>query len=122
MRRPRKDEAREHRISTAIIVDAYNEQERATGWYYYLEDHLGFPFRAKCVARRMISPLRVGEESEVLGMGPVDECEREMFVTIRREDEGLAVPLSQLKAITADNATREAVEDWRYWVNMGYEF
>jgi hypothetical protein len=27
------DEAREHRISMEIVVDAYDEQERAIGWY-----------------------------------------------------------------------------------------
>lgn len=36
---------------------------------------------------------------------------------------GLGVPLSQLKpGGDADPATRQAVEDWLYWVKMGYEF
>jgi hypothetical protein len=35
----------------------------------------------------------------------------------------LAVPLSQLKPINAaDEQTKQAVEDWHYWVKMGYEF
>ncbi|MDX2255539.1 MAG: calcium-binding protein, partial [Pseudanabaenaceae cyanobacterium bins.39] len=35
---PRKetDPIREHRIDYEIIVDAYDEAERAMGWYYYL--------------------------------------------------------------------------------------
>ena len=48
------------------VVDAYDEEGRATGWYYYLEEKLTFPFNAKCISRRMISPLLVGEEVEVL--------------------------------------------------------
>ena len=47
----------------------------------------------------------------------------EMFVTIRWERGGLAVPLSQLKPVRdTDAQTKQAVEDWRYWVEMGYEF
>lgn len=116
------DEAREHRIIMEIIVDAYGAEEQSMGWYCYLEDVLSFPFLANCVARRAISPLRIGDEVEVVGMAPESECEHEMFVMIRWEKEGLAVPLSQLKAIAADAKTNEAVEDWHYWVNMGYEF
>ena len=34
-----------------------------------------------------------------------------------------AVPLAQLKpGADADDATRQAVEDWLYWVEQGYEF
>jgi hypothetical protein len=93
------------------------------GWYYYLQDHLCSPFTATCIAKRAISPLRVKDEVEVIGMPGEDECEHEMFVTIRWEKEGLAVPLSQLKPIAAtDNGTQQAVEDWHYWVKMGYQF
>lgn len=118
----KENKDREHRIHIDIIVDAYDEQERAMGWYYYLEDKLRFPLLARCVAKRAISPLQVGDEVELIGMAPEDECEREMFVTIRWGREGLAVPLSQLQVIHADDQTKEAVEDWHYWVNRGYEF
>lgn len=117
-----KDEAREYRIDMEVVVDAYDEVERALGWYYYLDEKLNFPFLARCIAKRAISPLRVGDEVEVLGMPPEEECEHEMFVTMRWEREGLAVPLSQLEVIHADDQTREAVEDWHYWVNRGYQF
>ena len=30
------NEARERRITMEAVVDAYNEEERAIGWYYYL--------------------------------------------------------------------------------------
>ncbi len=55
------DEEREKRIMMEIVVDAYGEEERALSWYYYLEEKLQFPFRAKCIAERSISPLRVSE-------------------------------------------------------------
>ena len=106
------------------VVDAYNESERAMGWYYYLDDKLRFPFTATCIAKRAISPLRVGDEVEVIGMPGEKECSHEMFVSIRWDrKEGLAVPLSQLKpAGDTDERTQEAIDDWHYWVRMGYEF
>jgi hypothetical protein len=38
------DESREYRIEMEIVVDAYGEEERAMGWYCYLQDKLTFPF------------------------------------------------------------------------------
>ncbi len=123
MAKPKRDPKREHRITMEIVVDAHDEQERAMGWYYYLEDQLRFPFTATCIAKRAISPLKVKDEVEVIGMPGEDECEHEMFVTFRWQKEDLAVPLSQLKPISAtDKQTQQAVEDWHYWVKMGYQF
>ncbi len=117
------DPEREQRITMEIVVDAYDAQERAMGWYYYLHDQLQFPFTATCMAKRAISPLHVKDEVEVIGMPGEEECEHEMFVTIRWEKDGLAVPLSQLKPKSAtDEQTKQAVEDWHYWVKIGYEF
>ena len=120
----KQDKAREDRIEMEIVVDANGPEERAMGRYYYLEDKLSFPFTAHCTAQRAISPLRKGDEIEILGMAPEDECQHEMFVMIRWDrKEGLAVPLAQLKAVgEADDATRQAVEDWHYWVQQKYEF
>ena len=123
MAKPKRDPKREQRIMMEIVVDAHDEQERAMGWYYYLQDQLQFPFTAVYIAKRPISPLRVKDEVEVIRMPGEDECEHEMFVTIRWEKDGLAVPLAQLKPITAmDEETKQAVADWHYWVQMGYEF
>ena len=79
-----------------IVVDAYGPEEQAMGWYYYLEEKLQFPFTAVCKVKRAISPLQVQDEVDVIGMAPEEECEKEMFVTVRWERDGLAVPLSQL--------------------------
>ncbi|MEW6227388.1 MAG: calcium-binding protein [Bacillota bacterium] len=122
MPRANEDEAREKRIIDEIIVDAYNEEERALAWYYYLEEKVSFPFKARCVSERRTSPLAVGEEVNVLGMAPEDDCFREMFVMIEWHGRSLGVPLSQLKPIDVDDETRMAIEDWHYWVEMGYEF
>jgi len=121
MSKAKKNAERERRIENEIIVDAYGPEEQAMGWYYYLEGKLQFPFTATCVAERAISLLRKGDEVEILGMGPEKECQHEMFVMMRWERRGLAVPLSQLKPIAeTDEDTREAVQDWHYWTDQGY--
>ena len=103
-----------------IIVDAYGPEEQAMGWYYYLEEKLQFPFTAVCNKRRAISPLRVKDEVDVIEMAPEEECEKEMFVTIRWERDRLAVPLSQLTPIkSTSKLTKQAVEDWHYWLLDG---
>jgi Calcium binding len=65
--KPIRDEEREDRI-IEIIVDANGPEEQAMGWYYYLQDQLQFPFKATCIDKRSISPLRVNDEVEVLDM------------------------------------------------------
>jgi len=115
------DKTRERRITEEIVVDAYTESEQAMGWYYYLEGTLQFPFRARCIRRRTVSPLRVGDEVEVLKMGPEGDCEHEMFVLIRWERRRLAVPLAQLDGIEVDRKTVQAIGDWHYWIRKGYE-
>jgi hypothetical protein len=121
MTRRSKDEEREERINMEIIVDAYSPEEQAMGWYAYLSDTLHYPFTARCVARRAISPLEPGDEVEVVGIAPDEECQHEMFVLIRWKPHSLAVPLMQLEGIHVDEETQQAIEDWHYWVNQGYE-
>lgn len=121
MPKAKNNSERENRIAMEIIVDAYSPEEQAMGWYYYLEGKLHFPFLATCIAERAVSPLRKGDEVEIVGMAPEEECQHEMFVETRWERRTLAVPLTQLKPIAkADKDTREAIEDWHYWVDQGY--
>lgn len=122
MPKPKRNSVRENRIHDEIIVDANGPEEQAMSWYYYLEDKIHFPFRAKCTASRTTSPLRKGESVEVRHMAPEDACSGDMLVTIRWQDRNFAVPLSQLTAADADGATRQAIEDWHYWVAQGYCF
>ncbi|MGH2725902.1 MAG: calcium-binding protein [Actinomycetota bacterium] len=121
-KRPVSNRTREHRIEQEIVVDAYTSDECAMGWYYYLDGKLSFPFKAKCVAEREVSPLKKGEEVEVLGMAPEDDCMGGIFALARFAGRKLGVPLAQLAPLGADGGTREAIEDWRYWTAMGYEF
>jgi hypothetical protein len=121
-RSEKTDPLREDRIIMQIVVDAYGPDERAMGWYCYLENNLTFPFTARCTSGRAISALKPKDKVEVIAMADSDECLREIFVTIKWDDDELAVPLSQLQVIGGDEQTHEAVEDWRYWVRQGYQF
>jgi hypothetical protein len=118
----KEDPIREERITMEIVVDTYGEYERAIGWYCYLDDILAFPFKAECITERKISPLRKGEKVKVLSMSSDDDCMKEMFVQIEWQGREMGVPLMQLKPIGVDSEIRQAVEDWHYWVEMGYEF
>jgi Calcium binding len=119
MKRTKRDPAREDRIYNEAIVDARPE-EQAMSWYYYLEGKITFPFRAKCVATKAVSPLRKGETIEVLRMAAEDACEHDMLVQIRWQGRKMAVSLSQLEAINPDESTQEALGDWHYWLAQGY--
>ena len=117
-----EDEAREQRITMEIVVDSYDAEEQAFGWQAYLSSTLQFPFSARCIKQRVISPLEPGDEVEVIDMAPDLDCLHEMFVLIRWNSRSLGVPLIQLEGINADEETQEAIEDWHYWVKRGYEF
>jgi hypothetical protein len=121
MARRSKEAEREQRIHMEIIMDAYGPEEQATSWYIYLAETLQFPFTASCTALRAISPLEPGDEFDVVGIAPEEECQHEMFVLIRWRPHELAVPLMQVEGIQVDEDTQQAIEDWHYWVERGYQ-
>ncbi|WP_204150896.1 calcium-binding protein [Leptolyngbya sp. CCY15150] len=122
MAKVERDEEREERITMEIVVDTYGPEEQAMGWYYYLQDTLQFPFTATRILQRRIVPLKEDAPVTVVGMASEGECEQEMFVEIESDGDILAVPLIQIEAPEADAKTQQAIADWHYWVNQGYEF
>ena len=118
----KEDKQREKRIDMEIVVDAYNEVERAMGWYYYLQDGLKFPFKARCIQKRSTSPLKTGDIVEVIGMGKEDDCMYDMYVKIKLDNDVLSVPLSQLEGIKPNKKSKQVMEDWQYWIKRGYQF
>ena len=122
MAKPKRDPIREDRIQNEAIVDAYGPEEQAMGWYYYLENKIKFPFSARCIASKVVSPLRKGETAEVLRLAPEDACATDMLALVRWHGRKVAVPLSQRVALDADESTVEAIGDWHYWVAQGYCF
>jgi hypothetical protein len=92
MKKPKKDPVREDRIHNEAIADANGPEEQVMGWYYYLDDKIRFPFQAKCMTPKVVSPLRKGEPVEVLRMAPEDACSADMLVLIRWQGRTMAVP------------------------------
>ena len=115
------DDEFDRRLSLEIIPDAYGPDEQALSWYYYLEEHLQFPFEAECVSDRSTSPLRIGDKVDVVGMPTEEDCEHEMLVNIRWNERVLAIPLAQLGGVDVDDETHQAMQDWHTWVDRGYE-
>ncbi len=92
------------------------------GWYYYLEGKLRFPFTASCIKRRATSPFKIGESLTVTGLAPEDDCMSEIIVITEYHGRALGIPLAQLRPHKVHAATKEAIEDWHYWVAMGYRY
>jgi len=62
------------------------------------EEKLRVSVQGRCSAKRCYLAAPDQGRGDVPRDGSEDECENEMFVTIRRKRDGLAVPLSQLTA------------------------
>jgi hypothetical protein len=114
-----KEEGRDEHIRNEVIVDAYTVDEQAISWCYYLERKISFPFQARCIQERTISPLREDEEVRVVGMTDEVVSSREMFVLVEWIGREFGVPLSQLEVLNVDSDTREAVDDWHHWNGDG---
>ena len=114
----------EERIQDEIVVDCYDSEEVAMGWYNYLDEQLGFPFVATCHKVLEVSPLKKGEEVTVTGMGDINYCSSTILVQIKWQDRSFSVPLSQLELDEEndDEDTLQAIGDWEYWVESGHVF
>ena len=122
MVRTRLNAERERRIEMEVVVDAYNEEERAMGWYCYLEEQLAFPFRASVRKAMDSSPLLTGEHVSVTGLAHEDLCRVGIFVWVRWGERDVVAPLAQIVPLSGDKPTRVAVADWHYWHDQGYAF
>ena len=105
-----------------VVVDAYGEEERAMGWYYYLSENLGFPFSARCGEKRSANTIKKGDTLEVLDMADDDICKLEMLVSVDWRGEKINIPLAQIFPESDDPDTVQAVEDWLYWCERNYQF
>lgn len=126
----KEDPVREDRILLDIVVDAYNETERALGWYYHLEQEITFPFAARikhgfadaCALGNKRSPLREGDMVSVVGLASEDACMSSVEAVVEHHQAQFIVPLVRLECQTTDESTLQAVSDWHYWCARGYEF
>ncbi len=100
-----------------IVVDAYTSDEQAMGWHIYLEETMDFPFEACCIDEQEVSPLKEGETVRVVGKSSSEPSLRQQFVTIEWMDREFGVPLEQLEPTEASSDTKQAIDDWHYWLD-----
>lgn len=119
------DAERDQRITHDILVDAYTFEEQMSGWYYYLEDKIEFPFIAQW-DDHMVTVMQMANE---------EECERDIFVEIlyseaveleEEEEESngedvFSVRLVDVEPVDGDEDSVEAIADWKYWQQWGLE-
>jgi hypothetical protein len=126
----KEDPMREDRILFDIVVDAYNETERALGWYYYLEQQITFPFAARFNSTltnlnpnsRARSPLRKEDRVSVIGLAEEDDCMSDVLVVVEFKGAEFIAPLAQLECNALDYESAQAVSDWHYWYARGYQY
>ena len=118
-----ENEEIEERIIMEVVVDAYDADERAMGWFYYIAEGLDFPFQARCTEKIPTSPLKVGEEVTVVDASSVKGgWGSTLFVDIKYDEDSLSVPLAQLEILDDNPDSKRIIEDWHYWIGRGYEF
>lgn len=111
------EQTRQHRFDDEIMVDAYEDDEVAMDCYYYLEGKMAAPFPAVCLEERHKSTLKTGDWVTVLGLADEDTARSDqMWVRVRHGQNERLASLSQLRCMSTDPATLEAVDDWHHWV------
>ena len=67
-----------------------------------------------------------GANVEVVAMSSDEECQQEMRVDVRYSEgnspDVFPVSLSEIEPVDGDEMTTEAIADWKYWVERGYDF
>jgi hypothetical protein len=62
------------------------------------------------------SPLKEDETVRVVGMSSTEPTLSQQYVSVEWMDRELGVPLEQLEPLDVDDETKQAIEDWHYWL------
>jgi hypothetical protein len=111
-----QDAARDERIENEVIVDCYDDEEVASGWFYYFEEALTFPFKATIKSQSRNGSI-VNEKVDVLSYKTKNDRSWDLrFGVSKAENTAVSfVELEELMDIEADEKTIEAIEDWKYF-------
>ena len=112
------DAERDMRISLKVMADIDYDEQIMPSWHGYLEQVLGFPFKARGRVGRASSWPSEDDVVVVRGMLDESDCHDDMLVYVECEGDELPVPLVELEAVSASPKTVEAIEDWHYWVDQ----
>ncbi len=110
------DKEREHRIHDEIIVDAHGEYEQAMSWYYYMEENMEFPMKAKVKLR-----LRGGKTEEktvqIVEIDPKSETSLtlRLGMTEGKSDRVQYISPEDIVNIQTTEENLAVLNDWLYW-------
>lgn len=127
---PSEEPERDDRIHDEIIVDAYGEEEVASGWYYYLEDKLNFPFWAMVQTHLKRYPnnstAHCASRIQVLGLASLERCSSQHIwamgiLSTSGSETPVHILLTDVVSVDADETREAALTDWMYW-NRNHDF
>lgn len=109
-----EEKLREEKIDQEILFDCYSTEEQIRAWYDYLIESISFPFDA----------VWQNEKITVLDMSDFYQCEKErdMLVETNCDGEIQSISLFHINDPNADEKTKEALNEWKHWVNSGNRF
>jgi len=117
------DTKHQYRIDYKILVDCYDEYEQGQGWTLYLVDNITCPFTAEYsgTSKLSIAPNTLITVLELMNSEYDSEEDFEYFMAMVEAEIGdviYEIPLADLKIVEANEKTEQAVEDWKYYINL----
>jgi hypothetical protein len=100
-------------IDYEIVVDCYTEEEANMGWAIYMEENLGFPFKAEYLVKGK-SGKNQWQEVSVIN-NETDESNfdgGEWYVEIELNEIIISARLDELRNIKADKETMKTLQIW----------
>jgi hypothetical protein len=111
-----KDEVREDRIYSDIVVDAYDDDEVGMSWFYYLDETMTFPFKATMEQKKRDgSKMNVAIEVLSVQVKNPSSWDLRLEVVEQGETKIQRIEMNDLQDVQADEKTIECIEDWRYF-------
>ncbi|MEM6822733.1 MAG: calcium-binding protein [Verrucomicrobiota bacterium] len=109
------NQAFENIITYDVIVDCYNETEQAMGWYYYLQDHLLFPFEA-CIIDDPDLPFS-GAKVTVIALASEEACSNGIYIIAKnKSDCKMILQLEHIRSDELEKDTPNPISLWKYWI------
>lgn len=118
--RKTEERLREEKIEEEILEGCYNSEMQMRAWHDYLQVALSFPFFATWKSVKE----DIEDDVKVIDMTNFIYCsqEKDMLVEIVYNNDIQTASLFEMINCDADEKTKEALDDWHYWVNSGNRF
>jgi len=103
-------------IDDEILVDCYDDDEVNMGWFYYMEGHLEFPFKARLDVKKRDGSTQL-KSVEVLKLASTAQnfAGEAFYVEVSYSEDIIETGLSKLCNIQASDETLEAIQIWKFW-------